>query len=66
MGRIMHRRNRLPNVPAKRGTVELLKVSISEEERQLERLRQAHDLKLRGGGKGLSDVPAIESPAEAH
>jgi hypothetical protein len=35
-------------------------------ERELKRLRQAHDLKLRGGRKRLSDVVAVEGPAEAY
>jgi hypothetical protein len=40
-------------------------LSVSEEEREFERLRQADDLKLARGREGFRDVAAIEGSPEA-
>jgi len=54
------------NVPAQGCAVVLLEVPSSEQEGQLERLCEADEVELRGGGEGFGDVPAIEGSAEAH
>ena len=41
-------------------------LTIYKEERQLERLRQRHELELGRRRQGFGDVSAVESPAEAH
>jgi hypothetical protein len=50
------------NVPAQGCAAVFLGISVSEEERQLERVCEADKLKLGSRGKGFGDVPAIESP----
>jgi hypothetical protein len=52
-------------VPAHGGAVVLLGIRVSEQERQLERLREPDEAELGGGGESLRDVPAIECATEA-
>jgi hypothetical protein len=40
--------------------------AFSEEEGELERLGEADELELRGGGERVRDVPAVEGSAETH
>ena len=53
-------------MPANGRPLVLLRLTVCEEEGELERLRQADELELSGGRQGLGDVAAIESSAEAH
>ena len=53
-------------VPTGGGPVEPLRVLVSEEKRQLERLRETHELELGGRGQCLRNVPAVESAAEPY
>ena len=43
-----------------------LRLAVDEEERQLESFSEADELKLGCGRKRLRDIPAVESPSEAH
>jgi hypothetical protein len=49
-------------MPPRRSPSELLRLSVSEEERQLERFCKSDELELGGSRKRFGDVPAIESP----
>jgi hypothetical protein len=54
------------SMPPRRRPLELLRLTVSEEQRELERLRQRDELELRSGRQGFGDVAAVESSTEAH
>ena len=53
-------------VPADRRPLVLLWLMVDEQQRELERLRKAHELELRGCRERLGYVPAVEGSTEAH
>src|SRR3954463_1008677 len=57
---------RKADVPASRRPLEFLRLTVGEEQRELERLREANELELRRGRESLRDVRAVEGSAEAH
>jgi len=53
-------------MPASRRPLVLLRFTVCEEERQLERLGKADEPELGRGRQRLGDIPAIEGTAEPH
>jgi hypothetical protein len=53
-------------VPAHSGAIVLLRVPVSEQERQLERFGEPDEAELGGGREDLTDVFAVERATEAH
>jgi hypothetical protein len=53
-------------VPADGGTLVPRVFSVSQQQGQLERLRESDELELTGGRERFRDVAAIEGSAETH